>query len=337
MMTLNENIILLLKSLRTGFSSGGSEIIITNGINVSVREGELVAIIGKNGSGKSTLLRTIAGLQAPLSGKIFHKGKELQDHSRMDLARKVSYISTEQVRVSNMNVYDLVSIGRYPYTNWAGKIDSENHDIILEAIERSGMTHMITRMVGELSDGERQRAMIARVIAQNTELMVMDEPTAFLDIGSKFEILHLLHGLTRYNGRSVVFSTHDLHLAMDHADKIWLLKDSGIVEGAPEDMMLQGEFEHIFDSAAVKYNAEHGTFIFSGSPKKYVYLAGEGVMRGWTEKALTRSGFGLSEDKSMTYIDVPSGDNKCWNVVSSNVEYQFSSLYDLIRFMNTIV
>jgi iron complex transport system ATP-binding protein len=335
-MDRKENCILSVNSLKTGFRSGGSEKVVIKGFNTSVRQGELIAVIGRNGSGKSTLLRTIIGLQFPLSGTILVEGNDLQSYGRMELARKASYISTEMVRALNMTVFDLVALGRYAYTNWTGKIDSANHSVIMDALNKTGMTTMISRFIGELSDGERQRAMIARVIAQETNLMVMDEPTAFLDIGSKFEILHLLHDLSKSNNRTVIFSTHDLHLAMNHADKIWLLKNSGVVEGAPEDLMLQGEFEHIFDSASVKYNAEQGTFIFSGQPKGSIHVQGEGIMRGWTEKALSRAGFEISGKVTSQYVVVPSGSSRNWSLVSENIQTQFSSLYDLLEGLKTI-
>jgi iron complex transport system ATP-binding protein len=322
--------ILTIETLKIGYRSGGTEKVILPDLAATALRGELIAVIGKNGAGKSTLLRTITGLQTPLGGNIFYEGIDILGYSRMDLARKVGYISTETVRASNMSVYDLVSLGRFPYTNWTGRIDKENHLEIMTAIESTGMSSLSSSYIGELSDGERQRAMIARILAQDTGLMVMDEPTAFLDIGSKFEILHLLHNLAKTGNKTIIFSTHDLQMAISQADKIWLLTDTKLVEGAPEDLMIKGEFDHIFDSSPVRYNSDHGTFTFRSDEKGSICLEGDGILRHWTEKAVNRAGFTVSGDKTDPYIIVPSGHCKNWCLVTNKTIMEFGSIYDLI-------
>ncbi len=321
--------IVTIEGLSTGYRSGRDETIILEGLCSTAFRGELIAVIGKNGSGKSTLLRTIIGLQPVLRGKIYHEERDILEYSRLELARKVGFISTETVRATNMNVYDLVSLGRYPYTNWTGRIDSENHNRILEALENAGMTSFYSRFISELSDGERQRAMIARILAQDTGLLLMDEPTAFLDIGSKFEILHLLHNLAKTTGKTIIFSTHDLQMAISQADKIWLLKDKRLVEGAPEDLMIQGEFDHIFDSSPARYNSDQGTFTFIGEEQGSIYVEGKGILRHWTEKAVNRNGFSVSKEKTGRYIIVPSGNFKNWRLVEGQKAEEFSTVYEL--------
>jgi iron complex transport system ATP-binding protein len=328
---LRNDKILSIEALNIGYNNGKEEMVILPDLFANASKGELIAVIGKNGAGKSTLLRTITGLQPSLSGKIFHEGRDIAEFSRMDLAKKVGYISTEIVRVTNMSVYDLVSLGRFPYTSWTGKIDRENHQRILEAIENAGMSHFGTRYIGELSDGERQRAMIARILAQDTGLMIMDEPTAFLDIGGRYEILHLLHNLTKTRGKTIIFSTHDLHMAISQADKIWLLTETELVEGAPEDLMIEGDFDHIFDSSPVRYNSDHGTFIFLSDDQGSIFIEGEGVLRHWTEKAVNRAGYNVSKDKTDPYIIVPSGECKNWQLLTNKKINEFGSIYELIR------
>lgn len=333
-MKMNLTEILSLDSLKIGYVSGRHENVLLPPLNACANKGELIAVIGRNGIGKSTLLRTLTGLQPSLGGEIFYSGKNIRDYSRMDLAQKVGYISTEIVKVSNMSVYDLVALGRFPHTNWMGKIDTKNHEVIMDAIEKTTMSAFCNRFVSELSDGERQRAMIARILAQDTGIMVMDEPTAFLDIGSKYEILHLMHLLSHKNEKTIIFSTHDLHMAISQSDKIWLILDNRLMEGAPEDIMIEGAFDHLFDSSPVQFNSENGTFSFRSEEKGRIFIEGDGIRRHWTEKAINRAGFSLSEVKTIPYIIIPSGNNREWKLTTNISSVEFRSIYELVSFLS---
>ncbi len=333
-MKMNLTEILSLDSLKIGYVSGRHENVLLPPLNACANKGELIAVIGRNGIGKSTLLRTLTGLQPSLGGEIFYSGKNIRDYSRMDLAQKVGYISTEIVKVSNMSVYDLVALGRFPHTNWMGKIDTKNHEVIMDAIEKTTMSAFCNRFVSELSDGERQRAMIARILAQDTGIMVMDEPTAFLDIGSKYEILHLMHLLSHKNEKTIIFSTHDLHMAISQSDKIWLILDNRLMEGAPEDIMIEGAFDHLFDSSPVQFNSENGTFSFRSEEKGRIFIEGDGIRRHWTEKAINRAGFSLSEVQTIPYIIIPSGNNREWKLTTDISSVEFRSIYELVSFLS---
>ena len=322
--------ILSFDSLKIGYVSGRHENVLLPPLEACAVKGELIAVIGRNGIGKSTLLRTLTGLQPSLGGEIFYNGKNIRDYSRIDLAQKVGYISTEIVKVSNMSVYDLVALGRFPHTNWMGKIDAKNHDVIMDAIENTGMLAFCKRFVSELSDGERQRAMIARILAQDTGIMVMDEPTAFLDIGSKYEILHLMHVLSQESEKTVIFSTHDLHMAINQSDKIWLILDNNLIQGAPEDLMIAGAFDHLFDSSPVQFNSENGTFSFRSVEKGRLYIEGDGIRRHWTEKAINRAGFSVSEWETIPYIILPSVKNSKWQLSTRHSAKEFGSIYELV-------
>lgn len=325
--------ILALDSLKIGYVSGGHENILLPPLNACANKGDIIAVIGRNGIGKSTLLRTLTGLQPSLGGEIFYSGKNIRDYSRMDLAQKVGYISTETVKVSNMSVYDLVALGRFPHTNWIGNIDVRNHDAIMDAMDKTGMSSLHKRFVSELSDGERQKAMIARILAQDTGIMIMDEPTAFLDIGSKYEILHLMHLLSQKSEKTIIFSTHDLHMAISQSDKIWLILDDKLIEGAPEDLLIEGAFDRLFDTSPVQFNSENGTFSFRMEDKGSIYIDGEGVLRHWTEKAINRAGFAISSVKTIPYIIVPSGNNCKWQLSANNSFIDFDSIYEMIRWL----
>jgi iron complex transport system ATP-binding protein len=335
MKTISTNI-LTIKKLEIGYSSGKSKKVLLPPLDAVAGEGELIAVIGRNGIGKSTLLRTIAGLQSGIGGSIFYNERNINEYTRIDLAREVGYISTEIVKVSNMRVYDLVALGRFPHTNWIGKIEPEDDEIILDAIEKTAMSSFRNKFVSELSDGERQKVMIARILAQDTGIMIMDEPTAFLDIGSKYEILHLLHELSRKSHKTIIFSTHDLQMAVCQADKIWMILDDRLVEGAPEDLIIKGAFEHLFDSSPVKFNTENGTFTFRGEERGSYYIEGNGIIHHWTEEAVKRSGFGISDLKTYPYIKTPSGTTLKWKLIDKPGENDFNSIYDLILHLTSL-
>ena len=326
--------ILSFSGLRIGYAARRPGTTLLPPLTASARGGELIAVIGRNGIGKSTLLRTLAGLQPSLAGDITYSGKNSMEHSRNELARTIGYISTEIVKVSNMRVYDLVALGRFPYTDWFGRIDEENHRMITDAIAKTGLVSLTDRFITELSDGERQKAMIARILAQDTGIMVMDEPTAFLDIGSKFEILHLMHLLSLESGKTIIFSTHDLTVAMSQADKVWLILGDRMVEGAPEDLMLQGAFDHLFDSPAVHYNPDHGTYSFVSESRGDITVSGEGTFLHYTTKALNRAGYSVSRGTSRPCLSVPSGERQTWEYYGNAETFSFSSIYDLVSWMN---
>jgi iron complex transport system ATP-binding protein len=325
--------VLKLDALETGYGGGKRKKLILPALNASANKGELIAVIGRNGIGKSTLMRTIAGLQPPLGGNVIIKGKKLSDYSRIELAQETGYISTESVKVSNMSVYDLVALGRFPHTNWIGNIDAENESAIKEALKMTSMAGFSDRFINEISDGERQKAMIARIIAQDAGIMIMDEPTAFLDAGSKFEIFHLLNTLSHESGKTIIFSTHDLHMAVSQADKIWLISGNRLQEGAPEDLMISGAFDHLFDSSNVRFNVESGTFSFSVTIRGAVFIEGEGVERLWVEKALNRLGFSVADHKTERFIRIAKEEKSTYQMVSANSAMYAESVYELVNFL----
>jgi iron complex transport system ATP-binding protein len=327
--------ILSLENLKIGYSSGKHSKVLVAPLSASARKGELIAVIGRNGIGKSTLLRTIIGLQHSLGGKIILNDKNISEIALNDLAREIGYISTEVVRVSNMTVFDLVALGRFPHTNWIGKLDQDGRNAIRNALVKTGMESLSERYIAELSDGERQRAMIARVLAQDTEIMVMDEPTAFLDIAGKYEIVNLMLSLTR-EGKTIIFSTHDFSIALNQTDKIWLLTEKNLLEGAPEDLMLSSAFDHLFESSVVGFNSFDGSFSFRNPSRGMIMVVGDGMLKKWTEKAVTRAGYSISETRSSYLIKIPDGTIKKWELVNDDFQAGFNSLYDLVTFLRKI-
>jgi iron complex transport system ATP-binding protein len=329
-MEKNGTEILILDNLSIGYAEVRHSAELLPPLSTSSNGSELIAVIGRNGIGKSTLLRTIAGLQPSLGGEVILNGKNISEYSRIVLARRIGYISTEVVKVNNMRVSDLVALGRFPHTNWLGTIDNSGRLAIENAIARVGLTSLRARNISELSDGERQKAMIARVLAQDADLMIMDEPTAFLDIASKYEIISLMRELTR-DGKTIIFSTHDFNIAVNQADKIWLILENNLIEGAPEDLMLSGAFEHLFESSIVQFSSGDGNFSFLRESKGSIFVRGEGLIRKWTERALIREGYQLSSSITNPYVQITDNIDQKWLLTSVDKTESFSSIYELIR------
>lgn len=324
--------ILSVNSLLIGYFHGRKKIPILPPLDASAGKAELVAVLGRNGIGKSTLLRTITGLQKNIGGSVMIRNEDSRHYSRMKLARNVGFVSTETIRVSHMRVYDLVALGRFPYTDWTGRIDRSAAEIINNSIHKAGLANFSDRLISGLSDGERQRAMIARALAQDTDIMIMDEPLAFLDISGKFGVLKLMKELT-VSGKTIVFSTHDFNIAVSNADKIWLVTDTDIKEGAPEDLWLADSFECLFDSERTGFDPEDGSFGFSPPCRGEIYVEGAaGRQRNWTIRALKRNGFSISSKKTQPYVELPEG-GRGWSIVNDKKVQDFKSLYELIKIL----
>ena len=322
--------IVTLETLGIGYGSGKTMKSLLPPLTARAFEGELVAVIGKNGIGKSTLLKTIAGLLQPLSGSVNIAGKNISDFSRRELASITGYVSTEVIRISNMTVFNLVAMGRYPHTNWFGNIDAAGRSAILKALSRTGMSDFSGRLLTELSDGERQRSMIAMVLAQETRLIIMDEPTAFLDIKNKYEVIHLLKELSRKEGKTIIYSTHDFDTAVSQADKIWLILENELVEGAPEDIMIRKSFGILFDTRAVTFNEEDGTFTVSNEYRGTLALSAKGRNEYWTRKALARAGYNTVFSGTTPRIESGSSIPYNWKFIGNDFSMDFDTLYDLV-------
>ena len=274
-------------------------VVVKSNLTIRALRGEMVALLGGNGVGKSTLLRTLAGFQLPLSGELWIHNKPAAEYRADELAREMSFVSTEVVRVAHLTVRELVGLGRYPYTNWFGELNEKDREIISKAIRDVGLSGYEDRQVSRISDGERQRAMIARALAQDTRILVLDEPTAFLDISNKYEIVRILHQLVKEQGKCIIFSTHDLHTALSMADRIWLMLDGEVVEGIPEEIAEKGYFDSLFPgNPQLKFDVDKGDFTFSKNRTGTVRLSASGSTRRMAVKALERLGFEIGEEET---------------------------------------
>lgn len=268
---------------------------IAQGLNLQIQTGELICLIGPNGAGKSTLLRTLAGMQAPLWGKICLGGEDLSKLKALERARRLSVVLTERISGDLLTGYELVALGRHPHSNWLGKITRQDQVIIDGAIRAVRAEHLAPRLWSELSDGERQKLMIARALAQEPQLMILDEPTAYLDLPRRVDMMRLLRDLAEHTQLSILLSTHDLDLALRTAHQIWLMSPDGTLEtGAPEDLILSGAFERVFQGEGVQFDSYSGTFNIQKPQGVYIHLQGEGLTAQWTARALERAGYGLA-------------------------------------------
>ena len=228
-----------LAGLAIGYTAKHSVKVVAENISDTICSGEMTCLIGENGAGKSTLLRTLSGFLPPLSGEIDILGKPLRSYREIELAKVIGVVLTEKSNLQNMTVEELVGMGRSPYTGFWGRLRAADHDKVSEAIELVGISELRDRLVQTLSDGERQKVMISKALAQETPIIFLDEPTAFLDYPSKVEVLNLLHRLTREADKTIFLSTHDLELALRVADKVWLMTKQGNVRtGLPEDLIV---------------------------------------------------------------------------------------------------
>ena len=335
------NAILTTHNLTIGYKTSKKTVrCVASDISVSLLAGELVCLLGPNGAGKSTLLRSLAGMQPPIAGEVRLSGENIYHLQPQNLAKRLSLVLTEKVDVGMLSAYTLVSLGRYPYTDWWGNLTPEDEAIVHWAIKSVGAVHLAQRQVSELSDGERQKIMIARALAQSPIVMLLDEPTAFLDLPRRVEIMQLLRQLGRETNQAILLSTHDLDLALRLADKVWLLSTNGLLHvGAPEDLVLSGAFADTFRSEGVEFDIASGEFHLPTSHNGEINVIGEGIATVWTIRALERVGFQVHQSRNSLPISVEVISNSkqvSWQIINNNTVYTYHSLYELIKLLGNL-
>lgn len=254
---------LILHQLRIGYSP----VVIQDGLELRAPSGQMICLLGQNGCGKSTLLRTLAGLQPALSGSIRIDDTDLLALSERERAKQMAVVLTDRLSVDRTTVYDIVAMGRYPHSSWTGHLSTADHEVIRKAISDVEMTHKRDAYFNNLSDGEKQRVLIAKAIAQETPYILLDEPTAHLDLPNRIKTLILLRELAHQSGRTVLISTHELDLALQTADLIWLMTPGeGVAVGSAEELIASGEFQRAFQD-------EHFRFVGNGNTLKIELLS----------------------------------------------------------------
>ena len=253
--------ILTTENLTIGYKSKKGNHVIASNLNLNLQKGKLIALIGENGIGKSTLLRTLSGIKNPLSGDIYLSEINLKSYNHLDLAQNLSLVLTEKLPPSNLTVFELIALGRQPYTNWLGKLNDDDLEKINNAIELSQIQHLLHKKYYEISDGQFQNVMVARALAQDTPMIILDEPSTHLDLFHKVSLFKLLKKLSKEANKCILFSTHDIDLAIQLADDMIVMTENEVVQDEPCNLISKGVFDTLFKDENIKFDSEKGKFM----------------------------------------------------------------------------
>jgi len=308
-------------------------------LHLEMFAGEVICLLGPNGCGKSTLLRTVAGLQETVIGTVEIEGVDLGRLKPAQLAKKISMVLTDSVRSGDLDVYSLIALGRYPHSGWLGRLTAEDKSVIDQAILSTETGPFADRKLATLSDGECQKVMLARAIAQDTPIIILDEPTAHLDLPSRIQLMRLLHRLAKDTKKAILISTHELDLALQVADQIWLMQSDGhMATGLPEELVLNGSFAKAFNKDGIIFDPATGSFTMHVSGLKSIAVNGEGTAAFWTRKALLRKGFTISAAQiaPLTVTVLENAGQPTWTLEREREITVCTSLRDLLITVNLI-
>jgi iron complex transport system ATP-binding protein len=303
-------------NLGVGYSSGKGTLELFRNLNLQLTKGQLVCFMGPNGAGKSTLIRTLAGLQSPLYGSISSTDE-----------KNIAVVLTDKISSSHMTVLELITYGRYPYLNWSVSLRDEDHAVIDVAVSTVHIEGLLDKKLYELSDGQMQLVMVARALTQQTPILLLDEPTAHLDLNNRVEIMNLLRRLARVEGKTILIATHELDLALQTADLIWLtIPGKSIKTGIPEDLVLDGSIDSVFQFKG--FDLKSGKMEHQPYRGVKIKLEGEGSTYLWTKNALERKGFEVTSTEG-TEIKINSSQ---WSAAGKS----FPTIHELLRELDTL-
>lgn len=322
------------EGLAVGYRRRRRERVLLSDLDLALAPGELTCLLGPNGCGKSTLLRTLAGMQAPLSGRVRLGGEDVGGMDPRARARRLAVVLTDPVDTGLLRTVDLVALGRYPHAGWDGKLDAADVEAVRWALRVTGAEGFADRAVAELSDGERQRAMLARALAQNPVVLALDEPVAFVDLPRRVELVALLRDLARECGLAVLMTTHDLDLALRSADTLWLVRpDADLSDrlrvGAPEDLALDGSVAAAFGAGDMVFDPLRATFLAPARGLARVRVTGDEVGAAWAARALEREGLTAVTDGPADLTVAATGQE--WRLSAPDGEFVFGSVGELAR------
>lgn len=256
----NRNI-LSASSLSIGYVTKKEKVVISSNLNLNLQAGKLISLVGANGIGKSTLLRTLCGIQKPISGSVLLNEKDIQNFEPLTLAQNLSLVLTEKLPSSNLTVFELIALGRQPYTNWLGKLSDEDLEKVNQAMQLTQIESLADKKHFEISDGQLQKVLIARALAQDTPLIILDEPTTHLDLLHKVSVFKLLKKLSQETNKCILFSTHDIDLAIQLSDEMIVMTENNVVQDQPCNLISKGVFNSLFKDENIDFDNEKGKFV----------------------------------------------------------------------------
>lgn len=259
----NLNIVLKTTNLAIGYKTKKKDTVVASSINIELHKGELIGLVGANGIGKSTLLKTLTKVQLPLSGDVIIQSKNLNSFNAKDLAKVLGLVLTETITSKNLSVFELIALGRQPYTNWVGHLTEYDISIINNAMSQNNLNHLKHKKCYELSDGQLQKVLIARALAQDTSLIILDEPTTHLDMHHKASILKLLRTLAKETEKTILFSSHEIDLAIQLCDTLIVMTPNGIISGTPKKLIRAGVFNRLFPKNLIVFDEDTERFIIN--------------------------------------------------------------------------
>jgi iron complex transport system ATP-binding protein len=313
----DDNILLTTNQLVVGYQERRTKLRILEGVNIELKKGELVCLMGQNGIGKSTLLRTLSGVQPPIDGEVKIDGKSIHQLSRIDRAKRISLVLTERLNAGNLTVEDVVVMGRYPFVGLDIRLSDHDKNIIDKSIDLVGIKNLLEQQVNKLSDGQLQKVMITRALVQDGDIIILDEPTAHLDLNNRVSIMRLLKSLTKNTNKVILMATHELDLALQTADRLLLVKSDGtMVEGIPEDLVLDGTLDHVFDLKG--FDLKSGQYQHEIGELGKIELIGEGYAYLWTKNALERVGYGVIDGAEIKVSILQSGEKISWELSNNH-------------------
>ena len=260
---MSNKTLLYTSNLSIGYKTKSATMPIAKNLNLNLEKGKLIALIGANGIGKSTLLRSLTGIQKPISGTIFLNEKEIDKMDSLKLAQKLSVVLTEKLPPSNLTVWELIALGRQPYTNWIGTLTDTDIAKVNQAIALTKIEHLVSKKHYEISDGQLQIVLIARALAQDTPLIILDEPTTHLDLLHKVALLKILKKLTQETEKCILFSTHDIDMAIQLSDEMIIMTPETTIQDQPCNLILKGSFNALFKDENIIFDNEKGKFVIT--------------------------------------------------------------------------
>lgn len=260
---LEKKTIIATHDLSIGYKTKKETIVIAKNLNLELTSDKLITLVGANGIGKSTLLRTLTGIQKPLSGDVFLAEKNINSFDTLELAQNLSLVLTEKLPASNLTVFELIALGRQPYTNWLGKLSDDDLKVVNDVIHLVQIEHLAEKKHFEISDGQLQKVMIARALAQETSIIILDEPTTHLDLFHKVSVFKLLKKLSQETNKCILFSTHDIDLAIQLSDEMIVMTEEIIVQDQPCNLISKGVFNSLFKDETITFDSQKGKFVIN--------------------------------------------------------------------------